>query len=183
MKTLKSALKDRQLRFDGVSEIEPGQLARFLLLGIPASKLRVTAETPEMGEFNAQVSEQDQLKLAGAEPVNLDMSWQLPVAYQNLDLQEYMAERFEVFCPASYTPKLIEQAIDRIAFELHEVEARGMVEFMQTVIYIIDQLRAHDVVWGVGRGSSCASYLLFLIGLHVVDCVTMDVSPLEFFHE
>ena len=183
MKTLKSQLKDRQLRFDGVSEIEPDQLARFLLLGIPPSKLRISADTPEMDEFNAQVSEADQLKLAVDEAVNLDMAWQLPEKYQKLDLEEYMATAFESYCPASYTPEQIELAIDRISFELHEVEARGMVEFMQTVIYIIDQLRKHDIVWGVGRGSSCASYLMFLIGLHVVDCVTMDVSPLEFFHE
>jgi len=183
LKSLKSELSDRNLRFDGVSEIEPDQLARFLLLGIPPNKLRVTSETPDIAEFNTQVSEREQLLPVQQEPINLDMGWQLPEEYQNLDLQEYMAKQFEKNCPASYTPEMVEKALDRIVDELQEVEARGMVQFMQTVIYIIDQLRENNVLWGVGRGSSCASYLLYLIGLHVVDCVVLDVPADEFFHD
>lgn len=183
LQQLKSELTDRNLRFDGVSEIEPDQLARFLLLGVPPSKLRVSGEDADVEEFNTQVSTADQLLTVRQEPVTLDMGWQLPEEYQALDLQEYMAKKFEANCPAGYTPEMVERAIDRIADELHEVEARGMVQFMQTVIYVIDQLRANDVLWGVGRGSSCASYLLFLIGLHVVDCVAMDVDFEEFYHD
>lgn len=183
MKSLKSELLDRNLRFDGVSEVEPDQLARFLLLGIPPSKLRVTEMTPDVEEFNTQVSTDDELLLVADEPINLDMGWQLPEKYQTLDLQEYMGEQFEKNCPEEYSQQQIEKALDRIVDELHEVEARGMVQFMQTVIYILDQLRANNILWGVGRGSSCASYLLYLIGLHVVDCVTMDVPMDEFYHD
>ena len=183
MKELKSELKDRKLRFDGVSEIQPGQLARFLLLGVPSSKLRVAAESEDLAEFNAQVSEKDQLKTIQSDPIMLDMSWQLPEEYQKLDLFDYFANKFEYFPKQGYTLEQMQKAVDRIGDELHEVETRGMVEFMRTVIYIIDQLRKNNVIWGVGRGSSCASYLLFLTGLHVVDCVIMDVSPDEFFHD
>lgn len=182
MKSLKSELIDRNLRFDGVSEIEPDQLARFLLLGVPPSKLRVSSIDEDIEQFNVQVSTSDQLRQIATEPINLDMGWQLPEKYQKLDLQEYIATKFEENCPATYSPEQVEKALDRIVLELQEVESRGMVQFMQTVIYVIDELRANNILWGVGRGSSCASYLLFLIGLHVVDCVTMDVPADEFFH-
>ena len=178
---LKNELNDRVLRFDGVSEIDVEHLSKYLLLGVPPSMLRVSGVESDIAEFNTQVSEYDQIRTIVQEPISLDMSWQLPKSYQELDLQEYMAQVFEGknFTDEAY----IMQAIDRIALELQEVESRGMVEFMRTVIYILDQLKAKNVLWGVGRGSSCASYLLFLIGLHVVDCVKMDVSPEEFFHE
>jgi hypothetical protein len=183
MRSLQSELTNRKLRFDGVSEVEPDQLGRFLLLGVPPSKLRVLQETPDVVTFNAQVPAEDQIQVGGQEPIALDMGWELPEKYQTLDLEEYIASQFEERCPTDYTPEQVEEAIDRIAFELDQVNQRGMVEFMRTIIYILDQLRANDVVWGVGRGSSCACYLLFIIGLHVVDCVKMNVSAEEFFHE
>jgi len=183
MKQLKSELHDRNLRFDGVSEIEPDQLARFLLLGVPPSKLRLTKPSEESEKFNEQVSQEEQLMVVGPEPIRLDMGWQLPEEYQKINLTERFAALFESRLTESHTTEYIEKALDRIAFELVEVEKRGMVEFMRTVIYIIDKLRENKIVWGVGRGSSCASYLLFLIGLHVVDCVIMDVDPQEFYHD
>jgi hypothetical protein len=183
MKTLKSDLHDRKLRFDGVSEIEPDQLARFLLLGVPPSKLRVTRPSEESDKFNEQVPAEEQLLVVGPEPISLDMGWRLPEEYQKIDLTEHFAALFEAHLNPSHTDEYVEIAIDRIALELAEVKKRGMVEFMRTVIYIIDKLRENKVVWGVGRGSSCASYLLFLIGLHVVDCVTIDVDPQEFYHD
>ena len=96
---------------------------------------------------------------------------------------EYMGILFEASLDDTKSPEYIDKAVDRIAYELNQVETRGMSEFMRTVIFIIDQLKAKNVLWGVGRGSSCASYLLFLIGLHVVDCVALDVNPDEFFHD
>jgi DNA polymerase III alpha subunit len=184
MRELKSSLIERTLRFDGVSEIEPDQLARFLLLGIPPSQLRVTAETEEVQQMNQQVTEEDQIKTAHAEPINIDLSWQLPTKYAALDLRQYMVDLFlDRHLSLGYDPQTIDLAAHRIEDELNEVESRGMVEFMRTVVYILDQLRQHQIIWGVGRGSSCASYLLFLIGLHVVDCVAMDVPMEEFYHE
>lgn len=185
-RTLKSSLLDRELRFDGVSEVEPDKLVRFLLLGVPPSKLRVTTETPDVTQFNAQVGDDEQLKLVGSEPVQLNMEWKLPESYQSLDLGTYITDLF--FSEAkqaelNYSPAQLNLAIERIAEELTEVERRGMTQLMRTLIFIIDQFKSSGVVWGVGRGSSCASYLLFLIGLHVVDCVTMEVPAAEFFHD
>ena len=183
MKTLKNQLKDRNLRFDGVSEIKPDQLARFFLLGVPPHLLRIDGGVEEVSDFNHQVAASARLLAIHEDPVRLDMSWQLPENYQKLDLYDYMGNLFERNCPHDYTLEDQQKAVDRIGHELHEVEKRGMGEFMRTVIFIIDQLKQKNVLWGVGRGSSCASYLLFLIGLHVVDCVKMDVDPEEFFHD
>lgn len=185
-RTLKSKLIDRQLRFDGVSEVEPDELVRFLLLGVPPSKLRVVSETPEVTQFNEQVSDTEQLKLVENEPIQLSMEWKLPEKYQTMDLGAYIADLFfsaDTQAELNYDPVHLNLAIDRIAAELAEVEKRGMTQFMRTLIFVLDEFRLNDVVWGVGRGSSCACYLLFLVGLHVVDCVKMEIPLIEFFHD
>ena len=38
----------------------------------------------------------------------------------------------------------------------------------------------HQVIWGVGRGSSVASYVLYKLGVHRVDSMYYDLDPQEF---
>lgn len=183
MRTLNTQLSDRTLRFDGVSEIQPDEVARYLLLGVPASKLRVTELDSDIEKFNFQVAPEDQVSPVSNEPIELNMDWSIPEPWLSLDLDTYIMDQyFERIWP-QHDADMEKKAIQRIADELEQVRARGMVEFMRTVIYILHVLRQKNVVWGVGRGSSCASYLLFIIGLHVVDCVAFDVPMEEFFHE
>jgi DNA polymerase III alpha subunit len=47
--------------------------------------------------------------------------------------------------------------------------------------YVVDTLRNNQVVWGVGRGSSVASYVLFIIGVHKIDSVKYKLPINEFF--
>jgi DNA polymerase III alpha subunit len=47
-------------------------------------------------------------------------------------------------------------------------------------IYIIDPLRKNNSVWGVGRGSSVASYVLYLIGVHKIDSLFFDLDIEDF---
>jgi DNA polymerase III alpha subunit len=48
------------------------------------------------------------------------------------------------------------------------------------LIYVIDVMTEKNVVWGVGRGSSCSSYLLYLLGLHEVDPVKYEIEISDF---
>ena len=57
------------------------------------------------------------------------------------------------------------------------------IDILCTSIRLIDQFRADNVVWGVGRGSSCASYLLFLIGVHDINPITYNIPFSEFSKE
>lgn len=183
MPKLKTELTDRILRFDGVSEIHPDEVARYLLLGVPAKKLRVTEPSADLEQYNHQVPEEDQVALNTDASVVLNMDWNVPEPWRSLDLEKHVVDLYFKEHWDRYTKAEDAIAIQRMADELEQVEERGMVEFMRTVIYILHVLRENNVVWGVGRGSSCASYLLFLVGLHVVDCVEFEVPMEEFFHE
>jgi len=64
--------------------------------------------------------------------------------------------------------------------ELAEYKARNLFPVLQLLIYIIDTMRKNNLVWGVGRGSSVSSYLLYLIGVHKVDSVKYNLNIKEF---
>jgi DNA polymerase III alpha subunit len=55
-----------------------------------------------------------------------------------------------------------------------------MIDVLKCLKYIIDTLRNNNLIWGVGRGSSVASYVLYLMGVHKVDSIKYDLNPEEF---
>ena len=57
----------------------------------------------------------------------------------------------------------------------------NMILMLKTMKYIVDTLRTNNVVWGVGRGSSVASYVLHIIGVHKIDSVKYNLPIEEFF--
>lgn len=182
MKSLSIELADRVLRFDGVSIISPERVVDALLHGAQPAQLRLTHQTEDTELFNENAD--TQLLTAGTEPVNLSFEWQLPEPHLSMDLNAtVIARAVDKLRELNYPEDVHLTACQRIQDELEEVERRGMVEFMKTIIYILDTFREKGVVWGVGRGSSCASYLLFILGLHSVDAVTYNVSMTEFFHD
>jgi DNA polymerase III alpha subunit len=68
----------------------------------------------------------------------------------------------------------------RCAEELAEFEGRGMNNLLRYMIYLVDFMRDNNIVWGVGRGSSVASYVLYLIGVHKINSIQYDLDWREF---
>ena len=182
MQQLKTQLRDRALRFDGISIIEPSAVVDALLKEISPEKLRVTSITPELEKFNSLVIKQDQLNQNGDEPVKLSFAWNIPQEYADIDLHEFITAEFEKIA-VGLSEKDLEKACDRIFLELGEIERRGLTELFKTIIFVLKRFKEENVIWGVGRGSSCASYILYILGLHSVDCLKYDIPLTEFFHD
>jgi DNA polymerase III alpha subunit len=94
------------------------------------------------------------------------------------------------FIPDDYYPNLTEmlygmcetkEQTDRVSQELELYIKNDMLDVLFVMKYIVDTLRANNVVWGVGRGSSVASYVLYLIGVHKVDSIKYNLPIEEFF--
>jgi DNA polymerase III alpha subunit len=94
------------------------------------------------------------------------------------------------FIPNEYYPNLVEflygscttnEQRDRVSQELELFISNGMYDVLHVMKYIVDTLRANNVVWGVGRGSSVASYVLHLIGVHKIDSIKYNIPIEEFF--
>ena len=94
--------------------------------------------------------------------------WFMPDEYKNMDIEEFLVEQ----CP--------EQNYERIIKELELFRQHNMMDLLKYLKYLVDTLRENKVMWGVGRGSSVASYCLYLIGVHKVDSVKYDLDIHEF---
>jgi DNA polymerase III alpha subunit len=96
------------------------------------------------------------------------------------------------FIPNDYCPNLTEMLYgmcetdeqrNRVSQELELYIKHGMYDVLHVMKYIVDTLRENNVIWGVGRGSSVASYVLFLIGVHKIDSIKYKLPIEEFFKE
>ena len=115
-------------------------------------------------------------------PVKLSFAWNIPQEYADIDLREFISAEFEKIA-VGLSEKDLEKACDRIFLELEEIERRGLTELFKTIIFVLKRFKEENVIWGVGRGSSCASYILYILGLHSVDCLKYDIPLTEFFHD
>ena len=75
---------------------------------------------------------------------------------------------------------MVNPTIGRVEMELTEFKTRNLFPVLKVLIYIIDTMRKNNLVWGIGRGSSVASYVLYLIGVHKVDSLKYNLDIKEF---
>ena len=99
----------------------------------------------------------------------LQKNWHMPIEYRNLDIAEYVLS----LCKQ-------EHELQRVAQELLLYQERDLFDLLRYLKYLVDTLRKNNIVWGVGRGSSVASYVLFLIGVHKIDSVYYNLDIDEF---
>ena len=95
--------------------------------------------------------------------------WHIPESYAGIDVKAYLLER----CGT-------EAERERVEAEYQLFEAKKFTKVLQFLIYFVDTLRANNVVWGVGRGSSVSSFCLFLIGVHKINPLLYDLDYREF---
>ncbi len=103
--------------------------------------------------------------------IEYSKQFNIPQHYKELDVEQYIR---------SLAFRVDAKRNARVEQELELFRTRNLLPVLQLLIYIIDTMRKHNLVWGVGRGSSVASYCLYLIGVHKIDSVTYDLDIREF---
>jgi len=171
-----TVLKDRILLGDGRSVVDPEEVVPLLLRGLQPSDILITDDTWDVREYNLRADIPLKVFDHNTETkLNVD-TWLIPPEYLSLDLRNY----FLNLISGVDDDDIIQVRVEN---ELLEVERRGFENGLRTIIYVVDTFKKNGQVWGVGRGSSCASYLLYLIGLHCVDCIKYDIHWSEFYHD
>lgn len=95
--------------------------------------------------------------------------WFMGEYYKEMDIAKWLVER----CTT-------QEELDRVAEELILFVQHDMIDVLKYLKYLVDTMRYHNIVWGVGRGSSVASYCLFLIGVHKVNSIKYKLDIHEF---
>lgn len=98
-------------------------------------------------------------------------TWFYPEKYNQIDLDEYFNNLVQN-CSQPYK--------DRVKLELQLYKEKGMEKFLRFCIYFSDMIREKDFAVGVGRGSSSASLLLYLLQIHLIDPIEYGLDIKEF---
>jgi DNA polymerase III alpha subunit len=176
---MKTELKDRVLFFDGTSQVTPDLVPDLLLAGVPISKIAVTEEDDEVKTFNL-ISDDETILVGHEVPANFDLTWNIPKKYDEINLSEHLHKILSTKFP---DPEKRIHYAKRLDEEIHEIQKRGLDKLIKALIFVVDKFNESGIVYGVGRGSSCASLVLFLIGLHMVDPIKYRIPMTEFFHD
>jgi hypothetical protein len=102
------------------------------------------------------------------EPVNWRQHWLTPDDYTSIDIKEWCLTK----CSD-------DQQRTRVLEEIAEFEYRNMLPIMQHLLYCVDHWRSHGIFWGVGRGSSVCSFVLYLIGINRINPLEYDLDISE----
>jgi len=144
----------------------------------------------DVDKFNTAMEEQGLPKLQKYIPLDVDQKtfdgvcqgeWFMPEKYKNMDVRSIVLSKLhEVEGFKSRAAAQASKNWYRCMEELDEYEVRGMLPLLQYMIYLVDFMRENDIVWGVGRGSSVASYVLYIIGVHRINSIQYDLDWHEF---
>ena len=95
-------------------------------------------------------------------------NWFMSDEYKNFDIEGFLVYK----CPKENYQRLID--------ELVEFRNRNMIDLLRWLKFFVDTCRQNKIVWGVGRGSSVSSYVLYLIGVHKIDSIKYKLDYKEF---
>jgi DNA polymerase III alpha subunit len=95
--------------------------------------------------------------------------WMFPEIFQQIDVKTWLHNKCKT-----------QQEHERVDEEFILYEDRDLVMALRMFIFLVDYMRKNKIVWGVGRGSSVSSYILYLIGIHRVNSLKYELSISDF---
>lgn len=112
------------------------------------------------------------LSNSGLELSNFDytmqQNWFMPEEYKTIDIVKWVID------------KSPEEHLNRTAEELDAFAERNMLDLLRWLKYFVDTCTKENILWGIGRGSSVASYVLYLIGVHNINSIEHNLDWREF---
>jgi DNA polymerase III alpha subunit len=93
----------------------------------------------------------------------------MPDEYRNIDIAEHVLS----LCRT-------QEELQRAGEELLLFQQYDLFDLLRYLRYLVDVMKQNHVIWGVGRGSSVASFVLYLLGVHRVNSLYYDLDPREF---
>lgn len=168
-------LENRTILDDGTVICTDAALIELIYSGSDLSAV-VAAESPAVTLFNQTdaVLDTNFGTIATAnEPIYSDVNWMshwfTPEQYKNLDITAWCLDR----C-SNQTER------SRALKELDIFREKNMISVLQHLVYMVDHWRSNNIVWGVGRGSSVCSFVLYLIGINRINPLDWDLEIEDF---
>ena len=96
-------------------------------------------------------------------------NWLMPDEYKNLDIAAHVLSLCD------------DQAqLQRCGQELLLYQERNLFDLLRYLKYLVDVMQSNHIIWGVGRGSSVSSYVLYKLKVHRIDSLYYNLDIAEF---
>ena len=159
----------------GRAILEDQEVLECLYNGKDISELNI--EKTLLDQYNKTVSQLKTGKiLKGLDDLDVQSfdaqnqkDWYMPDKFKSIDIESYVLGLAKT-----------SEEIDRVKEELELYKKFGLYPVLKFLIYLIDLMRTNNIVWGVGRGSSVSSYILYLIGVHKVNSILYKLDINDF---
>ena len=135
----------------------------FLVNDIDVVAINAIAETELVNQYiepQISIEEYDNQNQA---------NWYMPNEYKELDIAEYILS----LCNT-------QEELQRCGEELLMYQDRNLFDLLKYLTYLVDTMKENNVIWGVGRGSSVSSYVLYKLGIHRIDSMYYNLEVGEF---
>lgn len=169
---MKIKIKNRDILENGQVTLLDESLLESLF-SVTLSNNCSVKDSRSIQEFNKWANAYD-IDQITTDTVNIDHNnnqkiWKMPKKYKELDIVSHIKS----LCNTS-------EQHDRVDLELSLYSERNMLDVLRYLVYLVDTMRENGVIWGLGRGSSVASYVLFLLKIHRVDSLRFNLDIHEF---
>ena len=159
----------------GRAILEDQEVLECLYNGKDISELNI--EKTLLDQYNKTVSQLKTGKiLKGLDDLDVQSfdaqnqkDWYMPDKFKSIDIESYVLGLAKT-----------SEEIDWVKEELELYKKFGLYPVLKFLIYLIDLMRTNNIVWGVGRGSSVSSYILYLIGVHKVNSILYKLDINDF---
>lgn len=176
-------LSDRVLWVDGESSFDVDQIRRMILESDSNWK-----ESKVIDEDDFSVAKLRELTgITLREKDSLDFpenvyDWNIPERFKKFDVHLLVRELLKKeLSGGDFTKEEMATRLKRTSMEMELWENNDLIPILRLLVYVIDTFNRENIVWGTGRGSSCCSYILYLIGVHDVDSVRYGLDIKDFF--
>lgn len=99
----------------------------------------------------------------------LQNQWHIPQEYADVDIAQLLLDR----CDG-------QAELQRMGQELILFQEYGLFPLLNYLHYLVEIFRKNNIVVGVGRGSSVASFALYKLGVHKINSLYYDLDINEF---
>ena len=157
--------RSRVLLRSGESVISPDQFALMTIKGEDTTNVYVIpSHDAEIFDYLYREDTQKELE-------DIDV---LPDKSVTQEQKDYVIDRIV------NSPRLESGMEDRVERETKYFEESENIDFLYRCVKLIDRFKENGAVWGVGRGSSCASLVMYLIEVNDINPLTYNIPFSEF---
>lgn len=134
----------------------------------------------DIADYNKLVPSHEQLRKYDRE---CDIIWNIPDTIRDLTYEQVLDILIIRHESVLEGKSELERGLRnrRLEMEFNEFFERDLLFLLQLMIYVINEFERQGICWGVGRGSSVASYILYILGVHDIDSYHYKLDMKDFF--